>query len=153
MMIVFFLYNIFWYQFQLHWSLMWWLNESHNGNKHVRNLSYHYLFTPCVYLLQFLKTLESSGWNLTKPSFGRWNPVHFSPFLNCLIIQWYLVSGYENQTIYSIDVVVIWISLSCYGAIVMLRDTDGPKEMQLDHFNEFVCIVILFSWYFNCIML
>ena len=134
-MIVFFLYNVFGYQFQLPWYLMWWLNDSHNGNKCVRNLSYRSLYNPYVSLLYFLKTLESSGWNLTKPSFGRWNPVHFSPFLNCLIIQWYLVSGYENQTIYSIDVVVIWISLSCYGAI----------EKHRDNIYVFACTIHLFS--------
>ena len=134
-MIVFFLYNVSWYRFQLHWSLMWWLNDSHNGNKHVRNFSYHSLYNPCVSLLEILKTLESSGWNLTKPTFGTGNPVHFSPFLNCLINQWYIVSGYEKQSVCCIDFIVIWISLSCYGVI----------EKHPEDICVFACTIHLFS--------
>ena len=29
--------------------------------------------------------------------------------------------------------------------LVGVRDTDGPKEIQLDHLDEFGCIVISFS--------
>ena len=134
-MIVYFLYNVPWYQFQIHSSLMWWLKDIHNWNKCVRNFSYHSLYNPYVSLLQFLKTLESSGWNLTKPTFGTGNPVHFSPFLNCLINQWYLVLGYEKQRIYSIDFVVIWISLSSYGAI-----EKNPEDICV-----FACTIHLFS--------
>ena len=96
---------------------MWWLNESHNGNKRVINFSYRSLYIPYVSLLQFLKTLESSVWNLTKPTFGTGNLVHFSPFLNYLIKQWNIVLVYEKQSVYFIHVVGIWISLSCYGEI------------------------------------
>ena len=72
---------------------------------------------------------------MTKPTFGTENPVHFSPFLNCLINQWYLVLGYEKQSVYSIDVVVIWISLSCYGAI----------EKHAEDICVFACTIHLFS--------
>ena len=34
-----------------------------------------------------------------------------------------------------------------------VRDTDGPKEIQLDCLDEFGHIVIFFSSYFNCLML
>ena len=139
-MIVFFLYNFSWYHFQLHWSLMSWLNDSHNGNKRVRNFSYRSLYNPYVSLLQFLKTLESSGWNLTKPTSGTKNLVPFSPFLNCLINQWYLVSGYEKQSVYSIDVVVIWISLSCYGAIEMHPEDICVLACRIHLFSTDCCI-------------
>ena len=70
---------------------MLWLNDSHNGNKSVRNFSYHSVYSPYVSLLQFLKTLESSGWNLTKPTSGTkkscpfftFSQLSYKPMISC----------------------------------------------------------------------